>query len=365
MADDRTTTLAVLLDDLDRDQEPARRRHPGRNVLVGMALCLAVLVAIPLVALTYVDHRIESHIHRIPGAFAGLTDRPARATGAAAQAMNVLVLGTDRRSDVPTTGTDAGAPAWVPGAQRSDTLMLLHIDADRRGASLVSVPRDSWVPIPGHGLGKVNWAYSFGGPALAVATFERLTSIRVDHLVVVDWDGFMALTDAVGGVDVDVPQTVHDSARNITWTAGPHHLNGQQALDYVGERYGLPGGDLDRVRRQQAFLRALMQDALQQEMRKEPALLYRFLDQVTQHVSVDDRWGLAGMAELAFSLRNMRSANIRYLTAPVAGLGHVGDQSVVRLAPGADRDLWQAIREDRMDQWSAVNWRLLTPNVVN
>jgi LCP family protein required for cell wall assembly len=244
-------------------------------------------------------------------------------------------------------------------------MMLLHIDADRRGASLISVPRDAWVPIPGHGMGKVNWAYSFGGPALAVATFEKLTSIRVDHLVVVDWDGFMSLTDAVGGVDVDVPTTVYDSARHLTWTAGRHHLDGTQALAYVRERYGLPGGDLDRVRRQQAFLRALMQASLHQEMRKDPVLLYQFLNEVTRHVLVDDQWRISDLAALAASLRDLRSANIRYLTAPVAGLGREGDQSVVHLATDRDRDLWRAVHEDRMDQWSAINWNLLTPDVVN
>ena len=114
--------------------------------------------------------------------------------------------------------------------------------------------------------------------------------MRIDHLAVIDWSGFEALIDAVGGIDVTVPETVTDSARDVTWTAGVHLLDGKQALAYVGQRYGLPHGDLDRVARQQVVLRTLMQDALHQEMRKDPRMLYDFLDTVTKHLSIDSDW---------------------------------------------------------------------------
>jgi LCP family protein required for cell wall assembly len=343
-----------------------KRRSPLVKVVLWLLVCLFVLGAVPVGAVLYVGWHLDHNVHRIPGAFDGLTNRPAKpTTGSAAHAVNILLLGTDRRSDVPTTGDDAAAPAWVPGAQRSDTIMIVHISGDRQTASVISIPRDSWVPIPGHGYGKINAAFSYGGPSLAVETVEQLTGVRIDHLAVIDWDGFIALTDAVGGVDVDVPTTVYDSARNITWTAGRHHLDGAQALNYVGQRYGLPGGDLDRVARQQAFLRSLMQTALHQKMRKDPKMLYDFLDTVTQHLSVDSGWSISSMAKLVASLRDLRSANIGYLTAPVAGFGQEGDQSVVDLAQKADRQLWQAVSEDRMQQWSAIHWADLTPDVVN
>jgi LCP family protein required for cell wall assembly len=326
-------------------------------------VCLLLLCAAALAGTLWLRAKVEANIQRLPDTFTGLTDRPAKPTsGPAADAMNILVLGTDTRSDAPTTGAEA--PGWKPGQARSDTMMLVHLDGDRRSASVISIPRDSWVDIPGHGKGKVNWAYSFGGPNLTVETVEQMTDVRIDHLTVIDWDGFQALTDAIGGVDIDVPKTVYDSARDVRWEAGRHHLNGEEALLYVRQRYGLQDGDLDRVARQQAFLRTLLKQTLEQELRKDPEQVLDLLTLFSKHASVDDDWSTTQMARLAASLRNLRTADISYLTVPTDGTGMVGDQSVVRLDPSRDRDLWRAVREDRMGDWADVNQDLLTPDVV-
>jgi LCP family protein required for cell wall assembly len=326
---------------------------PIRNAMLGLMACAAVLALLLGTGVLYVEHRLTRNIDRIDGVFEGLDNRPRVPDGPAADAVNILLMGTDRRSSVATTGDDAAAPAWLPGAQRSDSLMLVHIDADRRGATVVSLPRDSWVAVRGYGMAKVNAAFSYGGPSLAVQTVEDLTGVRIDHLAVVDWAGFRELTDAVGGVTVTVPQTVHDQARGVTWTAGQHVLDGQEALDYVGQRYGLPQGDLDRVRRQQYLLGALLEASLHQEMRTNPSMVLDFLDTVTNHLSVDDEWTSHDMARLALSLRSLRSADIRYLTAPVEGLGWEGAQSVVHLDAAKDAALWRAMRQDRMTAWFA------------
>jgi LCP family protein required for cell wall assembly len=346
---------------------PRRRSRRLRRVLLAIFVVLLLLAAVPLGAGWYLQHRLTSQLGRVDGVFQGLKDRPARPPAGApgARAVNILLMGTDRVSEQATTGDDAAAPAWVPGEQRSDTLMLLHLDGSRQVAAVVSIPRDSWVPIPGHGYGKVNWAYSFGGPSLAVATVEQLTGIRIDHLAIVDWTGFKELTDHVGGVDVDIPETVVDTHNHVTWTAGRHHLDGDQALLYVRQRYGLPGGDFDRVKRQQAFLKSVMEANLHTAMRKDPRMLYGFLDTLARHISVDSGWSATEMARLAFSLRDFRSANLRFLTAPTLGTGMVGSQSVVRLDEVAGRDLWHELRTDRIDQWSAVHWQQLTGDVVS
>jgi LCP family protein required for cell wall assembly len=365
---------AWSLEDLDAEPEqpddaprPRRRRRRLRRVLLAIAVVMVLLAAVPVSVGLYLEHRLTSQMGRIDGVFDGLTDRPAKPAAGTpgAKAMNILLMGTDRRSEVATTGDDAKAPDWVPGAQRSDTLMILHIDGSRQVAAVVSIPRDSWVQIPGHGYGKINWAYSYGGPSLTVATVEQLTGIRIDHLAVVDWEGFKELTDHVGGVDIDVPATVHDSANDVTWTQGRHHLDGEQALLYVRQRYGLPGGDFDRVKRQQAFLRAVLQASLHQEMRKDPKMLYGFLDTLARNVDVDSGWSTTSMAKLAFSMRSFRSLNLRFLTAPNLGTGRVGDQSIVKLNPAADAQLWKDLRSDRIDQWSAEHWDELTGDVVN
>jgi LCP family protein required for cell wall assembly len=343
-------------------------RKPDRTVrkaLLGLLACMLSLLLAAAAFLLYVQHHLSSQVDRIDGVFEGLHDRPARSTGRAADALNILLLGTDRRSDVPTTGSGAQSPSWIPGEQRSDAIMLLHIDADRRGASVISIPRDSWVDVPGHGSNKINAAFSLAGPSLAIQTVEQLTGVHIDHLAVIDWNGFRELTDSVGGVWVDVPRTVHDSARDITWTAGSHLLDGDQALAYVGQRYGLPGGDLDRVKRQQAYLRSLMEASLHTQMRSDPRMVYDFLDVVTRNLSVDSEWSSSSMTRLAFSLRSMRSASIGYLTAPVKGLGMEGAQSVVHLDRAAGAGLWAAVRADTLDEWEAEHADDLTGRRVS
>ncbi|QIX27866.1 LytR family transcriptional regulator [Nocardioides sp. JQ2195] len=350
--------MSIALMDSTTEQ-PAPRRRNDVKALGGMLVCLVVLFGISTAAIGTVlglGGKLALPVQRIDGVFAGLEDRPSRpATGDAAEAVNILLMGVDRRSDVATTGDDAQAPEWIAGAQRTDTLMLLHIDGDRRGASIISLPRDSWVQVPGHGHAKINAAFSLAGPSLAVETIENLTNVRIDHLAVIDWEGFRQMTDEVGGVVVEVPETVHDSARDITWTAGTHVLNGQQALDYVGQRYGLPGGDLDRVRRQQAFLRAVLQANLHTAMRSDPFMLHHFLRTLARHASIDAEWSTIDMGRLAVSLRNLRSADIHYFTAPVSGLGREGAQSVVHLDHEAGAELWQAVRNDRVDDWAAAH----------
>ncbi|WP_141781802.1 LCP family protein [Nocardioides albertanoniae] len=336
-------------------------RGRARKPLIGLLVCVLLLGVASLAGILWLQAKVEGNIQRLPDTFTGLTDRPSKpTTGAAADAMNILVLGTDTRSETATTGAEA--PGWKPGQARSDTMLLVHLDGDRRAASVISIPRDSWVDIPGHGKGKVSWAYSFGGPSLTVETVETMTDVRIDHLAVVDWEGFKALTDAVGGVDIDIPETVYDSARGVRWEAGRHHLDGEHALLYVRQRYGLQDGDLDRVARQQAFFRTLLEQALAQELRTNPDQVLDLLDLFAKHASVDDDWSTTQMARLAVSLRNLRTADINYLTVPTNGTGMVGDQSVVHLDPSSD--LWPAVRQDRMAQWTEDNQDLMTPDVV-
>lgn len=355
-----------LLEDLGGlvDDAPPRRRR-WKRALIGMAVCLCAVASVPFGGALYLEHRLSGNVSRIPGVFDGLTDRPARPAGPAADAVNILVIGTDRRSDRPTTGSRARAAAWIPGAQRSDAVMILHIAADRRSASIISIPRDTWVNVPGYGMNKINAAFSLAGPSRAVQTVEHLTAVRIDHLAVIDWAGFEALIDAVGGIDVTVPATVTDSARDVRWAAGVHHLGGAAALQYVGQRYGLPNGDLDRVARQQVVLRTLMQEALRQEMRTDPRMLYDFLDTVTRHLSVDAGWSTREMLRLIVSMRGFRSYSLTYLTMPVAGFGTERGQSVVYADERAARDLWGAVIGDELDEWSARHPHRLTPAVVS
>ena len=311
----------------------------------------------------WVEHRLTNNLGRIDGVFSGLPRRPPEpATARGREAVNLLLLGTDLRTGEASTGRNA--PQWRPSDQRSDAMMLVHIDADRRGATVVSLPRDSWVDVPGHGPAKINSAFFYGGAHLAVQTVEALTGVYIDHVAVIDWVGLSAITDAVGGVPVRVPETVRDTHNDVTWTAGDHLLDGGEALLYVRQRYGLPDGDFDRERRQQAFLRSLARTSLHAEMRRDPRALFDFLDMVTKHVSVDAEWSVRAMRSLAFSLRSLRTADIRFLVAPVRGTAMIGAASVVQLDHAAGEGLWAAMREDRLDAWVSAHPDSLTADVV-
>jgi LCP family protein required for cell wall assembly len=336
-----------------------RARHT-RRALIWLLVCAAVLSFAALGLLVFLQSQLAGNVQRIPHVFTGLENRPARSTtGTAAKALNILVMGTDRRAEGATTGSAATGPTWIPGAQRTDTIMILHVDGDRGGASLISIPRDSWVDVPGHGRNKINAAFSFAGPSLAVHTVEQLTGVRIDHLAVIDWAGFEAITDVLGGVEVTVPQTVEDTRHHVVWTRGRQVLDGAGALLYVRQRYGLPGGDLDRINRQQAFVRSLIRSSIATLRGPNPMTSYDLLETMSRNVSVDDGWEFDQMRDLMLGLRALSPQDVHFITAPVRGLGREGAQSVVRLDRALNRQLWATVFADRVDDWVAANRGLL------
>lgn len=341
------------VDELLRDGPDPATREPaaGRRTRGVVYLLLAVLLVVLLLAagVVLVTQKLGDQVGRYPSVFAGLNDstRPAEGKG-----QTYLLMGTDSRSNAPTTGSDAAAPDFVFGAQRSDAIMLATVASDGTHASVVSVPRDSWVNIPGHGMNKINAAYSFGGPTLLIQTLEQLTRIRIDHFAVIDFAGFQQMTDAAGGIDVTIPAATSDMRADFP--AGPQHLNGAQALSYVRQRYNLPGGDFDRVKRQQNALRALVRSALSSGNLSSPTRAYTLVNSLTQHIGVDDSLSNTDLATLAFSLRDLRSSSISFLTAPYTGTGEEGDQSVVYLDQTQDDDLWFAVNNDQVADWVAA-----------
>jgi LCP family protein required for cell wall assembly len=332
---------------------------PRRRVLLRVVVAIAAVVALFVVAgaglLLERQRSYDENIERIADAFPDEDSRPAPAPdpppGAVAPAENWLLVGSDRRSEQATTGQQADGPLWSFGAQRSDTIMLVHLPADREQVYLVSFPRDSWVPIEGYDHAKINAALSFGGPPLLISTIEQLTGVRVDHFAMLDFQGFESMTDAVGGVDVRVSQTVSDSAGDGQWQAGVHHLDGPRALKFVRQRYNLPGGDFDRIKRQQAFLKALTGRVSDADVLANPLRLNAFLEAVTSAVSVDDTVTASQLRSLALQMRSVRPDDIVFMTIPTAGLGTEDGQSVVYLDPAKSRPLHRALRNDKVGQY--------------
>ncbi|MEV0594324.1 LCP family protein [Nonomuraea cavernae] len=230
-------------------------------------------------------------------------------------ALNVLLIGSDTREG-------AGNEVYGPRAardkvgKRSDTIVLLHLPADRRRATAVSVPRDSIVRIP-RCSGRpartdlINSAYDQGGSACLGATLEQLTGLTIDHSVEVDFTGFKAMVDALGGVEVSLPRAVNDKASKLVLPAGKSLVNGEQALGFVRlRRYG-DGSDVQRVKRQQQLMLAMLKKA--QSQAAEPARLKAFLGAVSRSVRTD--LDPQSMFELA---RSLSKAKVSFLTVPWA-----------------------------------------------
>ncbi len=251
--------------------------------------------------------------------------------------MTFLLVGSDTRSEI--------VDGELPDA-RSDAIMVARIAGDRQHAQVVSIPRDSWVDIPGYGMNKINAAYAYGGPTLLIQTVENLTGVRIDHYAAISFNGLISMTDALGGVDVVVAETTSNGP--YTFQAGPNHLDGEQARWYVGQRYDLAGGDFDRVRRQQNYLRSLFAKLFAAGTFDSPAQIDSVLRTVTSSIAVDDTLDVGSMLSLAVSARGIRPEGIGFFTAPVLGTGTEGAASVVYLDPTQGARMWGYLQSDSL-----------------
>ncbi len=320
------------------------------KAVTGLLVCALLLLGAAGGAWLWVDHRIGD----IPRVDLGLPSADNNGTngdqGAPGQAVNILMLGTDSRDQAALERmVDSG---WEPGAMRSDTIMILHVSADRDEASLVSIPRDTWTDVPGYGPNKINAAFSYGGPKLALETVRELTGIEIDHVAIVDWDGFKDITTAIGGVDVQVPENVTDSNGRIIWQRGTTHLEGEEALTYVRERNDLPNGDFDRVARQQNFLRAVMSKMLSSGSVTNPVRLVKTLNATVPHLTVDSSLDNGRVRDLAFSMRDLRTGDVTFATVPLDSYAtRGGGQSVVLVDRPLVRDMFEAVDDDELQQF--------------
>ncbi|WP_405014358.1 LCP family protein [Kitasatospora sp. NBC_01539] len=334
----------------DRPEPAPRRarRRRRRPLLIALALLCVLLVAGAGTA-WWTVHGLESNIGHEDGVFdrTALPDAGPRpeADAAAGRAVNILLVGSDSRGPA-STGSEADADFESQRGNRTDTMMLLHIPSDRSAIHAVSIPRDSWVPIPGHGEAKINAAFSWGGPRLLVATVEGLTGVRVDHYVAVDFDGFKAMVDTLDGVDVTLKQAAHDPSQNVDFAAGVNHLDGARALQFVRQRHGLARGDFDRVVRQQQLLAAIAGKTLDDGVLSHPLRTRSLLDSMTRTMTVDSGFGLTEMLGLASSLKDVRTSRLDFRTVPTTGTGWKGKQSVVLLDSARSAELFAAIRKD-------------------
>ncbi|MER5474094.1 LCP family protein [Streptomyces sp. NPDC002685] len=246
-----------------------------------------------------------------------------RPTALVRDAQNILLIGSDSRSGAGNKkyGRDSGT-------ERSDTTILLHLSANRRTATAMSLPRDLMVDVPGCRrpdgtrtdpmFAMFNYAFQVGGSACTIRTVEKLTNIRVDHHMVVDFHGFKDMVDAVDGVEVCLKEPIDDKAAKLRLPAGKVVLNGEQALGYVRARKSIgDGSDTDRMDRQQRFLGALVNKVRSNDVLLNPAKLYPVLDAATSSLTTDP--GLAslrGLYDLVRGMRDIPTESVQFLTVP-------------------------------------------------
>lgn len=329
----------------------APRRRRWRKIVIALVVLAVTVPLLSFGGYTLLLNKQIDSVDRIP-AFAD-PDRPDPDNG---QALNVLLLGSDKGQGYgkfknTTLAQDARAAKWPAGKYRSDTIMVVNISADRKSVFLVSIPRDTFTTIydakgKPHGKQKINAAMSLYGPAGAVSTVEHLTGLRMEHLAVLDWDGFKDLSTAVGGVPVHIAEDSYDSIRDVRWKAGDYNLKGKRALLYVRQRYGLLHGDFDRIARQQNFLRSLMKKVLNQSMTENPLQFYETVKVLTRNLTVDAEWSGGNIRGLAKSLNGLQTKDVRFIIAPVAGTETIPVYgSIVRLEERRAAELFKAVRK--------------------
>jgi LCP family protein required for cell wall assembly len=273
-------------------------------------LCLAV----------YIDRLIQ----RVDA----LADYPGRL--AATAGTNWLIVGSDSRAGLTaqqearlTTGDEAAA-----GGNRTDTIMLMHIPAFTGGGqiTLVSLPRDSSVPLVGYGRVKLNATFAFGGPTLLVKTVEQVTGLHIDHYAEIGFAGFADLVDDVGGVQMCPTEPINDPLAGLNIAAGCQMLDGPKALGYVRTRHS-PRGDLDRVVRQREFLGALITRAASPSVLLNPFRAVPLVSDAPGTITVDNGDHVWNLARLGWAMRSLSHGDAVTTTVPFAGFGPVSDGS--------------------------------------
>lgn len=259
----------------------------------------------------------ESQVQIIDDVFGPEEDRPIVLDGVAEGAQTVLLLGSDKR---------AADPEDDPG--RFDTMMVVHVPADRKDVVVMSIMRDNWVTIPGYGENKINAAMSLGGIPLVVKTIEAFIDTRIDHVAIIDFEGFRGMSTALGGVTINNPKAF--TARNGDFFAeGEITLKGNKALTFVRERKAFIDGDYTRVKNQQLFIKGLLNALMSAETLTNPLRLTQVVDSISPYLEVDRDLNFTYIALMAFELRELRGSDVTFFTSPTRGTGWVGNQSVV------------------------------------
>lgn len=312
------------------------RRHTLRTILVVIGSVLVVALIVLAAYALGLTSTFDS-TKKIAQPFPEEAARPA-AAGNASQ--NILLIGSD-------SGSPGDDQSDVEGV-RSDTMMVVHISAERDSIHVMSIMRDSWVEIPGRGQDRLNAALVHGGVPLAVQTIEGLIDARIDRVASVDFEGFKGITDALGGVTVDNPVPFRD------FEQGPVTLDGDDALDFVREREAFPDGDFQRLRNQQIFIKGVLAKFLSAETLANPVKINALVNATAPYLEVDSGFTSGYAAGLGLELRNIRMENVTFFTLPIVGPANRNGQAVVDVDWNQVAVVREHFKDDTLSEYKAL-----------
>ncbi|MFW5462975.1 LCP family protein [Knoellia sp. CPCC 206453] len=286
---------------LDEGQ-PRRRRRLWRLIPLVVILWLAFLVITPFHAWNTVS--------RVDDAPSG--DRPAQTPG-----NTYLLVGSDGR-DALTRAERAELGTGSAEGQRTDSIMLVHVPSGGGKSVIISIPRDSFMPIPGHRSNKVNAAYSIGGPKLLIETLEQVTDLRIDGYLEIGFGGFASVVNSLGGVDICVPFDMDDKFAHINLKKGCQTLDGKNALGFVRARHSDPRGDIGRAERQRQFLAAIMKGAATPATVLNPFRYWSFTHTSAGAVGVGQDTSMKDATNILLAMRGAGNDSTLSLTVPIS-----------------------------------------------
>lgn len=260
--------------------------------------------------------------------------------------LNILMTGVDDRTGLTPHQQKVFHVGRSDGEHNTDTLMIAHIPADRRDVQVVSLPRDSWVPIPGHGMGKIDSALALGGPKLMVRTVEQDTGLTINDYVEVNFLGFVKAINALGGVNICLPFAVDDPYSGLHLSAGRHHVSGITALKFVRDRHSFALSDLARISNQQQLLSSLLKEATSSGTLANPLRLERLLSAASSAIKVDRGFNVIGLAE---QLRGISLSDVTLTTVPLSNPNYTtpGGESAVLWNARAARALFHRLKTNQ------------------
>jgi len=324
----------------------AAQRRFQRHITINRMARRQRFLLIAVGALSFVTLLVSGGAWLLAGSVSsGLARLEADISGTPASGpVNILVVGVDTRGGLTRQQQLALHVGNLTGAN-TDTMMLVHVPADRQGIQVVSLPRDSWVSIPGHGMNKINAAFGLGGPRLMVSTVEQATGMTINDYVEVSFVGFVRVINDLGGVDVCLPYAVSDSGSGLHLSAGRHHVYGVTALKFARDRSSFATSDLHRIADQQQLLASLFAQATATGVLANPLRLQQVVSTATASVTVDRGFNVT---ELANELRDIKPGSVSFTTVPIATADYqtpAGESAVLWNQAAADA-LFQRLNAD-------------------